>query len=55
MIVTLEKGVCVSIMAGVAFQFRALGAEPLEIVAVTLPPWPGNDEACRVPGCKDWI
>ena len=54
-ITALQRGVCVSIPAGVAFQFRALGDEPLEIIAVTLPPWPGNDEACRVSGCKDWI
>jgi mannose-6-phosphate isomerase-like protein (cupin superfamily) len=55
MIVTLEKGVCVSILTGVAFQFRALGAEPLEIVAVTLPPWPGAEEAQHVHGCKSWV
>jgi mannose-6-phosphate isomerase-like protein (cupin superfamily) len=54
-VTALKHGVCVSIPAGVAFQFRALGAEPLEIVAVTMPPWPGNDEACHVPGCKDWM
>jgi mannose-6-phosphate isomerase-like protein (cupin superfamily) len=54
MIVTLEKGVCVSILAGVVFQFRAIGNESLEIIAVTLPPWPGADEASRVSGCKDW-
>lgn len=50
----LARAVCVSIPAGVAFQFRAVGAEPLEIVAVTMPPWPGPDEACRVSGCKAW-
>jgi mannose-6-phosphate isomerase-like protein (cupin superfamily) len=55
MIVTLEKGVCVSIPAGVAFQFKSAGDERLEIVAVTLPPWPGADEASSASGCKDWM
>ncbi len=53
-IVPLEKGVCVSISAGVAFQFRAIGDEPLEIVAVTLPPWPGAEEAQQTQGCQTW-
>jgi len=54
MVVTLEKGVCVSILAGVAFQFRAIGNEYLEIVAVTLPPWPGAGEAQQTQGCQTW-
>ena len=53
-IAVLTCGVCVSIPAGMDFQFRTVGAEPLEIVAVTMPPWPGADEACRVPGCTAW-
>lgn len=53
-ITPLLRGVCVSIPAGVAFQFRTTGQEDLEFVAVTMPPWPGNDEACRVQGCKAW-
>lgn len=53
-VTALTQGVCVSIPAGVAFQFRADGAEPLEIVAVTMPPWPGNDEAEKVPGRMGW-
>jgi mannose-6-phosphate isomerase-like protein (cupin superfamily) len=53
-IVTLEKGVCVSIPSGVAFQFKSVGDEPLEIIAVTLPPWPGADEASSVSGCTEW-
>jgi len=55
MIVMLEKGVSVSILAGVAFQFRAIGDERLEIIAVTLPPWPGAEEASSVSGCNDWL
>ncbi|MEI7946623.1 MAG: cupin domain-containing protein [bacterium] len=50
----LQRGVCVSIPAGVAFQFRTTGLEALEFVAVTMPPWPGPNEAFRVQGCKAW-
>jgi mannose-6-phosphate isomerase-like protein (cupin superfamily) len=49
-VVDLEPGVCVSIPAGTAFQFRCAGSEPLCIAAVTMPPWPGDDEAVLVPG-----
>ena len=49
-VVVLDAGVCVSIPVGTHFQFRALGIEPLAAVAVTLPPWPGADEALAVEG-----
>jgi len=32
------------------FQFRCDGGEPLEAVAVTMPPWPGAEEAFVVSG-----
>jgi mannose-6-phosphate isomerase-like protein (cupin superfamily) len=48
--VPLEPGTCVSIPAGTHFQFRSAGAEPLAAVGVTMPPWPGPDEAYEVPG-----
>jgi mannose-6-phosphate isomerase-like protein (cupin superfamily) len=35
----------VSIPTGIAFQFRATGARPLEILIGTFPEWPGPDEA----------
>ncbi len=38
-------GVSIAIPTGVKFQFRNDGDEPLEAVAVTMPPWPGPDEA----------
>jgi mannose-6-phosphate isomerase-like protein (cupin superfamily) len=53
-IVPLNSGICLSILAGTAFQFRAVGAEALEIVAVTLPPWPGADEAQQTQGYQTW-
>jgi len=49
-VVALEPGVGVSIPLGVRFQFRATGAEPLELVIATVPPWPGPDEAVPVAG-----
>ena len=48
--VALQAGLSVSIPLGTHFQFRALGDAPLRVVAVTLPPWPGPDEAVGVEG-----
>lgn len=48
--VALSPGTCVSIPAGTRFQFRAEADEPLVAVAVTMPPWPGPDEARPVEG-----
>jgi mannose-6-phosphate isomerase-like protein (cupin superfamily) len=49
-VVTVEPGVCITIPLGTRFQFRSLGAEPLEAVGVTMPPWPGDGEAYEVAG-----
>ena len=38
------------IPVGTRFQFRCDGDEPLEAVGVTIPPWPGPDEAFEVKG-----
>lgn len=46
----LDPGLCLTIPLGTRFQFRSLGAEPLTAVAVTMPPWPGADEAYPVEG-----
>lgn len=48
--VPLAAGTCVSIPAGTDFQFRSAGPGPLAAVAVTMPPWPGEDEAYQVSG-----
>ena len=48
--VGLEPGTCVSIPVGTRFQFRASDGAPLAILGVTMPPWPGDDEAREVPG-----
>ena len=49
-IVLVEAGVSVSIPVGTSFQFRSLGTEPLQAICVTMPPWPGMDEAYEVDG-----
>ena len=49
-IVDLRPGMSVAIPVGAHFQFRNDGAEPLHCVGVTMPPWPGMDEAYEVAG-----
>jgi mannose-6-phosphate isomerase-like protein (cupin superfamily) len=49
-IVVVDPGICLTIPVGTQFQFRAIGVEPLAAVAVTMPPWPGADEAYFVEG-----
>lgn len=48
--VALEPGVAVSLPLGTHFQFRAAPDEAVHILGVTLPPWPGPDEAIPVAG-----
>lgn len=49
-IVRLVPGVCLTIPLGTEFQFRASPTESLSVVAITMPPWPGADEAICVTG-----
>jgi mannose-6-phosphate isomerase-like protein (cupin superfamily) len=49
-IAEVEAGISVSIPTGVHFQYRCDGSEPLVAVAVTMPPWPGGNEAYPVDG-----
>jgi len=49
-IVAVEPGVCLTIPLGTHFQFRSFGYEALSAVGVTMPPWPGEDEAIIVEG-----
>ena len=47
----LHPGLSLSIPVGTHFQYRNTSEEdPLEAVAVTMPPWPGEDEAVAVKG-----
>lgn len=47
-VVEVRPGVCITIPTGTHFQFRCTGNEPLRFVFVTMPPWPGKQEAVRV-------
>lgn len=53
-IVPVEAGTCITVPLGTEFQFRAYGFQPLAAIAVTMPPWPGQDEAVNVTGCDSW-
>jgi mannose-6-phosphate isomerase-like protein (cupin superfamily) len=46
----LAPGTALTIPLGTAFQFRADAGSALAFVAVTMPPWPGMDEALPVEG-----
>ena len=49
-VVALEPGMSITIPCGTRFQFRTLGGDALTALAVTMPPWPGDDEAYEVAG-----
>jgi mannose-6-phosphate isomerase-like protein (cupin superfamily) len=49
-VIDLHPGVSLSIPVGTHFQFRCEGEDPLEAIGVTMPAWPGNDEAFEVKG-----
>ena len=49
-VVTVDAGVCITIPLGTHFQFRSLAGSPLAAIAITMPPWPGGDEAFAVDG-----
>ncbi|CAF1294607.1 unnamed protein product [Rotaria sordida] len=44
-IVTVGANVCITIPVGTQFQFRTIGRRTLVAVAITMPPWPGGNEA----------
>jgi mannose-6-phosphate isomerase-like protein (cupin superfamily) len=46
----IQSGDCVAIPAGTKFQFRADWDTALQFVAITMPPWPGAQEAVAVEG-----
>jgi mannose-6-phosphate isomerase-like protein (cupin superfamily) len=52
-VVSIGPGTCLTIPLGTTFQFRSL-AGLLSVVAVTMPPWPGDDEAVLVDGYPAW-
>lgn len=44
-VVPLRPGVCLTLPVGTHFQFRASAESSVRVVAVTMPPWPGEGEA----------
>jgi mannose-6-phosphate isomerase-like protein (cupin superfamily) len=49
-VVALRPGTCITIPVGTQFQFRAAPSSSLAAVGITMPPWPGADEAHFVEG-----
>ncbi len=47
-VVAVKPGLCLTIPPGTHFQFRNTGQVPLTFLCVTMPPWPGDEEADRV-------
>jgi len=47
---TLEPGISIDIPVGTAFQYRCTGGEPLRFLCISMPPWPGDDEATLIEG-----
>jgi mannose-6-phosphate isomerase-like protein (cupin superfamily) len=47
---SLIPGVSLTVPLGTTFQFRSFGPDPLQILGITMPPWPGHDEAIRSEG-----
>ncbi len=48
-VIEAGPGTSLTIPVGTHFQFRTAGDEPFRFVMFTMPPWPGDDEAVRVP------
>jgi mannose-6-phosphate isomerase-like protein (cupin superfamily) len=46
----LRAGVTIDIPVGTAFQYRCTGTQPLQFICISMPPWPGADEATFVEG-----
>ncbi|MCF0039766.1 cupin domain-containing protein [Dyadobacter fanqingshengii] len=44
----ISPGASLTIPTHTKFQFRNTGADSLKILIVTMPPWPGSDEAIKV-------
>jgi mannose-6-phosphate isomerase-like protein (cupin superfamily) len=49
-VVPIDSGVSLTIPLGTHFQFRSFGSEPLAAIGLTMPPWPGENEAFEVQG-----
>lgn len=47
-VVKMEPNSTITIPVGCHFQFRNIGCVPLRFLILTMPPWPGVDEATLV-------
>ncbi|MEP3429673.1 MAG: cupin domain-containing protein [Roseibium sp.] len=52
-VVDLRAGVSIDIPVETAFQYRCTGNMPLKFICISMPPWPGDDEAEFVDG--PWV
>jgi mannose-6-phosphate isomerase-like protein (cupin superfamily) len=49
-ITDLRSGVSIDIPVGTAFQYRCTGVDSLRFLCVSMPPWPGDQEATVLDG-----
>ena len=49
-VTVLEPGVSIDLPVGTAFQYRCTGLEPLRFICISMPPWPGDNEATVIAG-----
>jgi mannose-6-phosphate isomerase-like protein (cupin superfamily) len=49
-ITSLLPGTSIDIPVGTAFQYRCDGTVPLKFICISMPPWPGDQEATHLPG-----
>ena len=46
----LGRGVSIDIPVGTAFQYRCAGVDPLQFLCISMPRWPGEQEATLIEG-----
>ena len=46
----LEPGVSIDIPVGTGFQYRCTGVDPLQFLCISMPRWPGDNEATIIDG-----
>ena len=49
-VTSLRPGVSIDIPVATAFQYRNIGNKALKFICISMPPWPGDDEATHVKG-----
>lgn len=49
-VTSLVSGTAIDIPVGTAFQYRNISDKPLKFICITMPPWPGDEEAVYVEG-----